>query len=91
MHDDEKVAMQVLDEIRDLIQDRIGSGLKPDAVEVKSISVEPDKGEMGGEDPPMGDDDLSGDDAKALAGLWESEGVGSDEDDDAMKRMKGNC
>lgn len=91
MHDDEKVAMQVLDEIRDLIQDRIGGSLKPDAVEVKSISVEPDKSEMGSDEPPMGDDDLSGEDAGALASLWESEGVGSEKDDDAMKRMKGNC
>jgi CO dehydrogenase/acetyl-CoA synthase gamma subunit (corrinoid Fe-S protein) len=43
MHDDK--AMQVLEEIRDLIQERIGSSIKPDAVEIKALSMEPDKGD----------------------------------------------
>jgi hypothetical protein len=95
MHDDK--AMQVLEEIRDLIQERIGSSIKPDAVEIKALSMEPDKGDdaMGMDD----EDDLSPDDAKSLSSLWESEGVGDDmggaaedaldggaDDDEEMKR-----
>lgn len=92
MHDDK--AMQVLEEIRDLIQERIGSSMKPD-VEIKAVSMDPESDDMG----DSGQDDLSPEDAKALSGLWESEGVGDDmggakedaldggvDDDEEMKR-----
>jgi hypothetical protein len=92
MHDDK--AMQVLQEINDLIQERIGSSLKPDAVEIKAVSMEPDADEMGGK-PDMDQDDLNPDDAKALSSLWESEGVGDEDkldggadDDEEMMRAK---
>lgn len=87
------LAMQVLDEIRDLIQSRIGGGLAPEKVEVKAEMTDPEAGEMG--EAPPDDLGLSDEDAAALDGLYSSElggeGGGEEEegDDELKKKLMG--
>ncbi len=89
--------MQVIDEITDLIQDRIGSGLAPTKIEIEAEGMG-DK-----DDSPMTDgmgmQDGSSDDDADLAKLWEGEGMsgekmdddktGMDDDEEMMRKLKG--
>lgn len=87
---DNKIAMDVLEEIQQLIQDRIGGGLAPEPPAPSPEDLGDDVPDPAAAAP--GDDELSEEESAELAGMYEAEGaepdLGEPASDDPMDPKK---
>lgn len=73
--DKNKIAMGVLEEIQQLIQDRIGGGIAPEAPKPSPEELGEPPAESAGEMDLSGGEELSPEESELLAGDYESAGM----------------